>query len=70
MNQGHNRYPNINVAAYTMLCKYVPECIKNNNKSTTMCSTPAAGVSFYQRATPINGPSVAVTNGINEDIIT
>ena len=70
MTQGQNRYPNIKSTAINMLCKYVSEHIKNKNNSTTICNRLATGVSFYQRATPINGPPVAETNGIAEDIIT
>ena len=70
MTQGHNRYPNIKVAAYTMLCKYVTEHIDNKNNSTTIHGRPATGVSFYQRDTPIDGPPVAGTNDITEDMIT
>ena len=47
MNNGNNHYPNIKAAAYTMLCKYAPERIKNNENSTTMRNSPATGVLLY-----------------------
>ena len=70
MTQGYIGYPNSKAAAYNMLYKYVPECTKNKNYSTTMRDRPAIGVSFYQRATPVDGTPVAVINGITDDIIT
>ena len=53
-----------------MLCKYAPECTKSKNDSTAMCDRPATSVSFYQCATPINGPPVAGKNGITYNMIT
>ena len=47
MNNGNNQYPNIKATAYTMLCKYAPERIKNNENSTTMRNSPATGVLLY-----------------------
>ena len=70
MTQGRNRYPNIKVAAYTLLCKYIPEHIDNKNKSTTMHGRPATGVSFYRRGTPNDEPPVAGTNDVTEYMIT
>ena len=35
-----------------------------------MRDRPATSVSFYQRATPMNGPPVVGKNGITEDMIT
>ena len=46
ITQGHNRYPSSKAAVYTMLCKYIPEHIKNKNESTTMRGRLATGVSF------------------------
>ena len=70
MIQGHNHYPNIMADAYTIMCKYIHESTKNKNESTTMYDRPATGVSFYQCATPVDGPPVEETDGITEDIIT
>ena len=70
VTQGQNRYPNIKVAAYTLLCKYIPEHIDNKNKSTTMHGRPATGVSFYRRGTPNDEPPVAGTNDVTEYMIT
>ena len=70
MTLGHKHYPNGKAASYTILCKYIPKCTKKNNESTTMRKMPVTGVSFYQRATPFNGPPVAGKNYSTEDIIT
>ena len=70
INQGHNRFPSIKAAAYNIFWKYVPELTKNENKSRAMRDRTATGVSFYQRATPVDVTQVTVKNGINGDMIT
>ena len=70
MTHGHNRYPTSYAAIYTILCKYVPESNNNKKDSITMRDRPVKGVSFYQRAIPVDRPTAAGTNGITEYMIT
>ena len=70
ITQGQKCYPNSKAAKYTTFCKYVPERTKNKSKSTAMRKRTSMGMSFYQRATPVDGPPVAGTHGITKDIIT
>ena len=59
MTQGHNHYPTRKAAAYAILCKYVTERPKSKNELTETGDRPVTGVSFYRRATPVDGPPVS-----------
>ena len=68
MTQEHNRYPTSKADAYTMLFEYAPKRLKSNNNLMATRNRPATCVSFYQRDTPVDGPPVAGTNGIIEEM--
>ena len=65
MVEGNNRYLVDKATAYTMISKFQPERQRGPNGRETTTS----GVSFYQRADPMEGPPMPGTNGVLEAIV-